>query len=233
MNFAVVVFPGSNADKDCYHVLKNVLNESVEYVWHQDTDLDKYDLVILPGGASYGDYLRAGAIARFSPVVDSLVNFADQGKLVLGIGNGFQVLSEARLLPGVLLKNKNLKFICDTTYLKVVQQDTAFTNNFKENEVVKMPIAHGYGNYFCDESTLKELKDNKQILFTYCDDNGEVSPEANLNGSLNNIAGIVNKNGNVFGMMPHPERHAEDILGGTDGLKVFTSMINRLEEVRV
>lgn len=228
MRFAVVVFPGSNCDADCYHVLKEVMGQDVEYVWHRDADLSRFDAVVLPGGFSYGDYLRAGAIARFSPVMNAVVEFANRGGLVIGICNGFQILLEAGLLPGAMIKNESLKFICDTAYLKVNRVDTPFTSQYNLNQVVRVPIAHGEGNYFCDEKTLAELKENNQIVFTYCNAEGEESADYNPNGSVANIAGIINKEGNVLGMMPHPERCSESVLGGTDGQKVFAAMISWL-----
>lgn len=232
MSFAVVVFPGSNCDADCYHVLKEVMNQDVEYVWHRDADLKRFEAVVLPGGFSYGDYLRAGAIARFSPVMNAVVDFANRGGLVIGICNGFQILLEAGLLPGAMVRNKSLKFICDTACLKVKRADTPFTREYSQDQVIRVPIAHGEGNYYCDENTLAELKQNRQIVFTYCNAQGEEAAEYNPNGSLANIAGIVNKEGNVLGMMPHPERCSEMILGGNDGKQVFASMLSWLKEVR-
>lgn len=217
MKFGIVVFPGSNCDRDCYNVPANVLGQEAVYLWHKEATLKGVDCIILPGGFSYGDYLRCGSIARQSPIMKSVVEFADRGGLVIGICNGFQILTEAGLLPGVLMRNESLKFICKTVQLKVSNARTAFTKRYKEGEVVDMPIAHGDGNYFCDETTLKRLKANNQIVFTYY---GE-----NPNGSLEGIAGIINERGNILGMMPHPERVSEDILGGTDGLRVFESII--------
>lgn len=231
MKFAVVIFPGTSGEGDIYHVLKNVLGKSVDYLWHAETDLNGYDVIILPAGTSYGDYIRAGAIARFSPIMESVGNFAKGGGLVLGIGNGFQILLEANLLPGALLKNKNLKFICKESYLRVENTETPFTHHFAANEIVSMPIAHNFGNYFCDEATLAELITNQQIVFTYKNLGGQVSPATKYSISLANIAGIINKEGNILGMMPHPERSSEEILGGTDGLRLFTSIINKLEGV--
>lgn len=226
MNFAVVVFPGSNCDADCFHVIKDVLGENVEYVWHGDKSFTKkYDCVILPGGFSYGDYLRTGAIAKFSPIMDEVINFANNGGLVLGICNGFQILTETGLLPGALVRNKDLKFICKDSYLKVENNQSNFTNLYEENEVVKVPVAHGEGNYICSDETLKELKENKQIIFRYSLEDGDVSEKANFNGSIENIAGIINKEGNILGMMPHPERCAEDILGNDAGKKLFVSIV--------
>ncbi|MGI5911876.1 MAG: phosphoribosylformylglycinamidine synthase subunit PurQ [Syntrophomonadaceae bacterium] len=232
MKFAVIVFPGSNCDADCYHVIKNVLNQEVDYVWHKQENLSSYDAVILPGGFSYGDYLRTGAIARFSPIMSALVDFARQGGLVIGICNGFQILLEAGLLPGAMLRNKSLRFVCETVYLQVHSSKTPFTNQLQEGQLIRVPMAHGEGNYFCDSPTLEDLKRNNQIVFTYSGPNGEASEEYNPNGSQANIAGIINREGNVLGMMPHPERCAEDVLGGTDGYHIFASMINWLKEVK-
>lgn len=226
MNFGVVVFPGSNCDADCYHVIKEVFREPVEYVWHQESSLKGLDCVILPGGFSYGDYLRAGAIARFSPVMTAVAEFARQGGLVLGICNGFQILLEAGLLPGAMRRNQSLQFRCQYTYLRVENVKTPFTNQFSHGQVVRIPIAHGEGNYFADAATLAEIKKGNQVVFRYCTAEGKILPEANPNGSLENIAGVVNAAGNVLGMMPHPERCAETILGGTDGYLVFASVIH-------
>jgi len=226
MNFGVVVFPGSNCDADCYHVLKEVFREPVEYVWHQESSLKGLDCVILPGGFSYGDYLRAGAIARFSPVMAAVTEFARQGGLVLGICNGFQILLEAGLLPGAMRRNQSLQFRCHYTYLRVENTDTPFTNQFSPGQVVRIPIAHGEGNYFADAPVLAEIRKSGQAVFRYCTPQGEVLPAANPNGSLENIAGIINAAGNVLGMMPHPERCAEAILGSTDGYLVFASLIH-------
>ncbi|KUG03667.1 phosphoribosylformylglycinamidine synthase, glutamine amidotransferase subunit [hydrocarbon metagenome] len=231
MKFGVVVFPGSNCDADCYHVIKDVIDQEVEYIWHKENTVAGFDALILPGGFSYGDYLRTGSIARFSPVMPAVIDFAARGGLVIGICNGFQILLEAGLLPGAMLRNHSLKFICKPIFLKVNRNDTPFTNRLKVDEVLKIPVAHGEGNYFCDSDTLQNLKDNGQIIFTYCGENGQDSPEFNPNGSLANIAGICNLKGNVLGMMPHPERCSEQILGGRDGFGIFDSMINWLEEV--
>lgn len=232
MKFAVIVFPGSNCDADCYHVVKNVMQQPVDYVWHKENQLKDYDALILPGGFSYGDYLRTGAIAHFSPIMAAVTDFAHRGGLVIGICNGFQILLEAGLLPGAMLRNKNLRFICNTVNLKVKRSDTPFTNLFQENELLTMPVAHGEGNYFCDSQTLEDLKRNRQIVFTYSSLQGEESEEYNPNGSRANIAGIINREGNVMGMMPHPERCAEEVLGGSDGFRLFASMIDRLKEIR-
>ena len=225
MKFAVLVFPGSNCDIDMYHAIKDELGEEVEYVWHTETSLEGFDGALVPGGFSYGDYLRCGAMANQSNVMKALKEFAAAGKPVLGVCNGFQILTEAGLLPGALLRNKNLKFMCRTVQLKVQNNDTLFTNNYESGEVINIPIAHGEGNYYCDEETLAELKENNQIVFTY---EGE-----NPNGSLEDIAGIVNKEGNVLGMMPHPERAANEIVGGADGLKLFKSIVKQWREQHV
>ncbi|MBO8137168.1 MAG: phosphoribosylformylglycinamidine synthase subunit PurQ [Desulfotomaculum sp.] len=225
MKFGVIVFPGSNCDADCLHAVKAVLDQPVEYIWHKSNSVDGFDCIILPGGFSYGDYLRAGAIARFSPVMEAVINYAQKGGWVLGICNGFQVLLEAGLLPGAMRRNNNLQFICQDTYLKVENCSTPFTALCHPGEVLKIPVAHGEGNYYCDEKTLKELKQNNQIVFRYCDEMGKVTGEANPNGSINNIAGICNRHGNVLGMMPHPERCAEEILGSSDGAVLFKSIL--------
>lgn len=217
MKFAVVQFPGSNCDVDLYHALKDVVGEEAEYVPHTTESLEGYDGVYLPGGFSYGDYLRSGAISRFAPVMKEVERFAKEGKPVFGTCNGFQVLVEAGLLPGALQRNKHLHFICKTSPLKVENNQTAFTSEYEEGEVLQIPVAHGEGNYYCDEETLEELKANNQIVFTY---SGE-----NPNGSIEDIAGIVNKEGNVCGMMPHPERAVEKLLGSDDGLRFFQSMV--------
>lgn len=225
MKFAVIVFPGSNCDLDMYHAIKDELGEEVEYVWHDETDLSGFDGVLLPGGFSYGDYLRCGAISRFSNVMSEVVKAAEAGKPVLGVCNGFQVLTEAGLLPGALLRNKNLKFMCRTVGLKVVNNETQFTTEYEKDEVIQIPIAHGEGNYYCDEETLASLKANNQIVFTYATENP--------NGSIKDIAGIVNEKGNVLGMMPHPERAANDIMGGSDGLALFKSIVKQWRETHV
>ncbi len=231
MKFAVVVFPGSNCDADCYHVIKEVLGQEVDYVWHKETSVEGYDALILPGGFSYGDYLRTGAIARFSPIMPAVMDFAHQGGLIIGICNGFQILLEAGLLPGAMLRNRSLKFICDKVCLKVKRTDTPFTSMFKPDETISIPIAHGEGNYFCDTDTLLELQREQRIIFTYCSSTGEEDVAFNPNGSVANIAGITNKQGNVLGMMPHPERCSEQILGSTDGYKIFASMLKSWQEV--
>lgn len=222
MKFAVLVFPGSNCDIDMYHAIKDELGEEVEYVWHTATSLEGFDGALVPGGFSYGDYLRCGAMANQSNIMTALKEFAGQGKPVLGVCNGFQILTEAGLLPGALIRNKNLKFMCRTVQLKVENNNSLFTNQYGAGEVINIPIAHGEGNYYCDEETLEELKANNQIAFTY---EGE-----NPNGSLADIAGIINKEGNVLGMMPHPERAANEIVGGADGLKLFKSIVKQWRE---
>lgn len=230
MKFGVVVFPGSNCDADCYHVVKEVINKDVDYIWHQSEKLEKnYDCIILPGGFSYGDYLRTGSIARFSPVMEQVIEFAQKGGLVLGICNGFQILTEAGLLPGALVRNKDLKFICKEVYLKVENNKTPFTNDYVPGQVISIPVAHGEGCYVCDEETLKELRANNQIVFRYSTLEGEIEEACNPNGSTDNIAGVINKGGNVLGMMPHPERCAEDVLGNDLGKNIFTSVVKWLE----
>ena len=218
MKFGVIVFPGSNCDQDCFDAVRNVLKQPVEYIWHGETKLSHLDCIILPGGFSYGDYLRCGAIARFSPVMDAVKKFAQRGGRVIGICNGFQILTEAGLLPGALVRNKNLHFICKHTRIRTENNRTPFTKLIKKGQILHIPIAHGEGNYTCDPKTLAQLKRNKQIVFTYY---GE-----NPNGSTANIAGICNRRRNVLGMMPHPERAAEDILGSSDGLQIFRSILS-------
>lgn len=227
MKFGVVVFPGSNCDYDTYYLLKFVLGVETTFLFHKEHSLQNCDVVILPGGFSYGDYLRTGAIAKFSPIMREVIKFADNGGIVIGICNGFQILCESDLLPGVLSKNNSLKFECYNQSLKVVNNNTIFTRKYSKDEVISMPIAHGEGNYIIDEDGLKSLYDNEQIILKYCDDFGNVTQEANPNGSIDNIAGICNKEKNVFGLMPHPERCGEPILGNTDGLKIFESILNK------
>ncbi len=226
--FGIVVFPGSWSDGDCHHALGNVLQQDARYLWHKETSFSNVDCIILPGGFSYGDYLRPGAIARLSPVMAAVARFANNGGLVLGICNGFQMLCEAGLLPGVLMRNNHLEFRCQWTNLLVEQADTPFTNACTEGQVLHVPISHGEGSYYADDETLDTLESNGQVLFRYCTPEGKVTPESNPNGSLNNIAGITNKNGNVLGMMPHPERCCEEIMGGIDGLSIFGSIIQSL-----
>lgn len=216
MNFGIVVFPGTNCDRDCYYVIKDILNQPVRFIWHRESDLKGIDCVVLPGGFSYGDYLRAGAIARFSPIMSSVREFADKGGLVIGICNGFQILTEAGLLPGALGRNRSLRFICKYVDLIVERNDTPFTSEFERGEIVRMPIAHNEGNYYIDDLSKVE----KQVVLRYY---GE-----NPNGALDNIAGIVNEKGNIFGLMPHPERCSEKILGSEDGIRIFKSIVRSL-----
>ncbi len=230
MRFGVIIFPGSNCDMDCYHVAKEVVGQDAEYVWHEETDLSGIDCIILPGGFSYGDYLRAGAIARFSPVMRAVAEEAEKGKLVIGICNGFQILLESGLLPGAMAKNRGLRFICRFVNLRVENVNTPFTHLFREGEVVRIPIAHYEGCYFAPPEMLEEIERNRQVVFRYCDEDGNVTDEANPNGSVNNIAGIVNRRGNVLGMMPHPERASEEILGSTDGRKIFEAIVASVRE---
>jgi phosphoribosylformylglycinamidine synthase len=229
MRFGIVVFPGTNCDRDCWHVVKRVLNCDAEFVWHEERDVSRFDCIILPGGFSYGDYLRVGAVARFSPVMESVRDFAEKGGLVIGICNGFQILVEAGLLPGALVRNKTTHFICKFVNLRVENADTPFTNQCKVGQVLRIPIAHNDGRFFCDKETLKRLERNGQIVFRYCTPEGEVTEEANPNGSIENIAGIVNERGNVLGMMPHPERASENLLGSEDGLLIWRSILSTLE----
>ncbi len=224
MKFGVIVFPGSNCDHDAYHVISKHVGQPVDFVWHRDTDLSSYDAVIIPGGFSYGDYLRAGALARFSPVMTSVKRFAESGRLVLGICNGFQILCEAGLLPGALIRNRDLHFICEHVFVRVENSNTPFTNELEQGSVLRLPIAHAEGNYVCDEDTLKMLKEEKRIIFRYCNEAGEVTDDANPNGSRDNIAGICNRGRNVLGLMPHPERACEDLLGSSDGRDIFRSL---------
>ena len=224
MKFAVIVFPGSNCDVDMYHAIKDELGEEVEYVWHDKTDLSGFDGILLPGGFSYGDYLRTGAIAGYSNIMKEVVKAAEAGKPILGVCNGFQILLEVGLLPGAMKRNENLKFMCRPVNLKVANNETMFTSEYEQNEIISVPIAHGEGNYYCDDETLKTLKENKQIAFTY---------ETNPNGSLVDIAGITNERGNVLGMMPHPERAVDELLGSADGLKLFKSIVRNWRESHV
>ncbi|MEK6599699.1 MAG: phosphoribosylformylglycinamidine synthase subunit PurQ, partial [Deltaproteobacteria bacterium] len=217
MRFGIIVFPGSNCDHDCYHAAKHVMGQEAEYIWHKDTSLKGFDCIVLPGGFSYGDYLRTGAIARFSPVMTEVIHFANKGGRVIGICNGFQILTESGLLPGVLMRNRSLKFICRNVYVRVENNQTMFTNAYQKNQILNIPIAHADGNYFADKDTIKRLEDNNQIIFRYSTQGGRITEDVNPNGSVNNIAAIINEKGNVFGAMPHPERVCESILGGEDG----------------
>ena len=228
MNFAVLQFPGSNGDQDCVHVLSNVTGHSARLLWHKDHSLGDADAIVVPGGFSYGDYLRTGAIARFSPVMQAVRAFAAQGGLVLGICNGFQILCEAGLLPGALVRNRSLQFRCESVFLQTANYQTSFTNKIAKRKLLRIPIAHGEGCYYADEATLARLKSRRQILWRYVNARGEVTPEANPNGSLDNIAGVCNEAGNVAGLMPHPERASELILGSDDGRWIFESMIETL-----
>jgi phosphoribosylformylglycinamidine synthase len=229
MKFGVVIFPGSNCDYDTFYVLKDVLKQESVLLWHKEHSLKNVDCVILPGGFSYGDYLRSGAIAKFSPLMQEVKEFALKGGLVLGICNGFQVLLELGLLPGAMLRNKNLKFLCQHVRLRVENSKTPFTNKAKKGQLLKIPIAHYDGNYFAPPQTLQELKRNGQVVFRYCDAKGKLSEEANVNGSVESIAGLMNTEGNVMGMMPHPERASELILGSEDGRFIFKSVIDYLK----
>ena len=225
MRFGVIVFPGTWSDVDCFTVVDEVLKQPVEYVWHKETDLSGFDCLILPGGFSYGDYLRSGAIARFSPVMKSVERFAKSGGLVFGICNGFQILCESGLLPGILRKSGRLGFRCQWTHLRVENVSTPISNNAEKEQIIKVPISHGEGNYFADTETLQLIEENEQVLFRYCGPDGDMTPDTNPNGSLNNIAGIMNSEGNVMGMMPHPERCCDPLLGGVDGELIFRSLL--------
>jgi phosphoribosylformylglycinamidine synthase len=226
MKFGVVIFPGSNCDEDIIHVLEKVMGQEVVRLWHKDHDLQGAEFIILPGGFSFGDYLRSGAIARFSPIMQQVIQFANNGGYVLGICNGFQILTEAGLLPGALLHNANRKFICHNIHMKAQTSNSLITAQINPERALKIPVAHGEGNYFADAELLQSLKDNDQILFRYCDESGNITPDANPNGSLENIAGITNKDRNVFGFMPHPERAADTILANEDGLAIFESILS-------
>ena len=228
MKIGVVVFPGSNCDHDAYHVISKVIGQPVEFIWHRNPSVGDCDAIILPGGFSYGDYLRTGAIARFSPVMTAVKEFAGRGGIVMGICNGFQILCEAGLLPGALMRNRNLKFVCEHINMRVETTDTPFTSLCQRGQVISVPIAHGDGNYFCDAETLAELKRENRIVFRYSDANGAITDEANPNGSLENIAGIINREGNVLGLIPHPERASEEILKSSDGRIIFSSLADTL-----
>ena len=228
MKFGVVIFPGSNCDKDIIFAIQNTIGQQVVELWHKDQDLQNCDVIFLPGGFSYGDYLRSGAIATFSPIMKEVINFAENGGYLIGICNGFQILTESGLLPGALLHNTNNKFICKNVYLKVNNHNSLITNQYN-GQAIKIPIAHGEGRFFADDITLEELEKNNQIIFKYCDKNGNISDDSNPNGSLANIAGICNKNKNVFGMMPHPERAADTLLGNVDGVNLFKSILNYIK----
>lgn len=225
----VIVFPGSNCDHDAYHAMKHVMNVETEFLWHKDTDLSGIDLLIVPGGFSYGDYLRSGAIARFSPVMNAVQEYVKEGRPVLGICNGFQILLEAGLLPGAMLHNEKLRFVCKNVHIRVDSTRSQFTAGLTKGDVLKIPVSHGEGNYFIDKDGLKSLEENDQIAFRYSTETGEIKEEANFNGSVSSIAGITNIKGNVLGMMPHPERAMEPILGNTDGITFFNSVFNELQ----
>lgn len=225
LHFGIVVFPGTNCDTDAWHALHDGMGAPVDYIWHEATDLTGFDCVILPGGFSYGDYLRTGAVARFSPVMKAVTEFASKGGLVLGICNGFQILLEAGLLPGAMMRNLGQTFVCKYIHLRTETVDTPYTRAMQKGSVLRIPVAHGEGNYYCDEAALDELKRNDQIVFRYCTPDGEITPEASPNGALDNIAGICNRERNVMGMMPHPERCTDPLLGSADGRLVWDSLL--------
>lgn len=229
MKFGVVIFPGSNCDQDMIHVLRNIMGQEVVELWHKDRDLKGVDMVVLPGGFSYGDYLRSGAIARFSPIMEEVVKFAGKGGYVFGVCNGFQILCEAGLVPGALLHNNERKFICKNVYIKAQNNETLVTNAVPANKALQIPIAHGEGKFYADEATLKKMNANGQIIFRYCDVDGNITPESNPNGATENIAGVCNEGKNVFGMMPHPERAADTTLSNTDGRFLFESILALVE----
>ena len=228
MKFGVLVFPGSNCDQDTYHVVSDVIGQPVTFLWHESSELQNCDAILIPGGFAYGDYLRTGAIAHFAPIMQAVKKFAASGGLVLGICNGFQILAESGLLPGALMRNAGLKYICKQVYLRTETLDSPFTNQLREGEVLKIPIGHMEGNYFCDDATLQQLETKRRIAFRYATTAGEITPEANPNGSLGNIAGILSEGRNVLGMMPHPDRSSESMLGSADGLRIFQSMVASL-----
>lgn len=228
MKFGVIVFPGSNCDRDVAYVTLGLLNLPTRMVWHEETDIADLDVVVIPGGFSYGDYLRCGAIAQFSPVMGKVVEHVKQGKFVLGICNGFQVLTEMGLLPGALVRNRDLHFICDRSFVKVEHTNLPWTSAYSPGQVITLPIAHGEGNYYADADTLKSLEDHNQVLFRYCTATGKINHTANPNGSVNNIAGICDRTGKILGMMPHPERAADPLLGGTDGMKLFEGLLHTM-----
>ncbi len=227
--FGILVYPGTNCDQDAGYVLESVLGQEVRYIFHKESDLSGIDCVVLPGGFSYGDYLRTGAIARFSPIMEAVKDFAQRGGIVIGICNGFQILCESGLLPGAFLQNSVSEFRCQWVHIRAENNQTLFTNGFAKREVLKIPIAHGEGNYYCDDKTLTKLKRNRQVVFRYCDERGRTSKSANPNGSIFNIAGVVNEAGNVLGMMPHPERASEEVLGGNNGRRIWEFLLRSLE----
>ncbi len=230
VKFGVVVFPGSNCDHDAYNVTKHVMSEHCRFIWHKEASIGDVDVIILPGGFSYGDYLRCGAVARFSPIMQDVIQFAREGGIVVGICNGFQVLCESGLLPGALLRNQTLKFECKPVRLLVENNQTRFSSQYKKGDIITIPIAHGDGNYYAEKDVIEMLENDNRVVFRYCDANGEATPESNPNGSINNIAGIINEAGNVFGMMPHPERASEPLLGMNDGRKFFESIIEYVRQ---
>ena len=232
MKFAVIQFPGSNCDQDCIAAINGLEGLQAEYVWHKETSLDDFDAIVLPGGFAYGDYLRCGAIARFSPIMRAVVSDSRAGKLVLGTCNGFQVLCEAGLLPGALVRNRSLRFVCDMVTMRVEVDDSPFTHGCKKGALLRMPVAHGEGCFFADPETLRELNANRQVILRYSDRDGRIVPEANPNGSIENIAGICNREGNVFGLMPHPDRASDERLGSADGAKIFGSMMQTIRASR-
>lgn len=231
MKFGVVVFPGSNCDHDAYHVLSKHVGQPVDFIWHKETDLSGFDALVIPGGFSYGDYLRAGALARFSPVMTAVKDFAARGKFVFGICNGFQILCEAGLLPGALMRNADLHFVCRHVGIRVENANTPYTSELETGRVLSIPLAHADGNYTCDPETLNSLEENGQIVFRYCEPDGEITDNANPNGALSNIAGICNLDRNVLGMMPHPERACEEMLGSNDGRDIFRSLTKAITAV--
>jgi phosphoribosylformylglycinamidine synthase subunit PurQ / glutaminase len=233
MKFAVIQFPGSNCDQDCVAGINSIEGLQADYVWHKETSLRDYDAIVLPGGFAYGDYLRCGAIARFSPIMKAVISDARSGKLVLATCNGFQVLCEAGLLPGALVRNRSLRFVCDLVTLRVEVPDSAFTHGCAEGTLLLMPVAHGEGCYFADEETLRELNENRRVIMRYADNAGRTVPEANPNGSIENIAGICNREGNVFGLMPHPDRACDERLGSADGAKIFRSMMQTIKAAQI
>jgi phosphoribosylformylglycinamidine synthase I len=233
MKFAVIQFPGSNCDQDCVSSINGIDGLRANFVWHKETSLREYDAIVLPGGFAYGDYLRCGAIARFSPIMRAVLSDARAGKLVLGTCNGFQILCEAGLLPGALVRNQSLRFVCEMVTTRVEVPDSAFTHGCSEGTLLRLPVAHGEGRFFADAGTLLRLNENRQVILRYADGNGRIVPEANPNGSLENIAGICNREGNIFGLMPHPDRAADERLGSADGVKIFRSMVETIAARRV
>ena len=232
MKFAVIQFPGSNCDQDCVAAINGIGGLEAEYVWHKETSLDEFDAIVIPGGFAYGDYLRCGAIARFSPIMQAVMNDARDGKLVLGTCNGFQILCEAGLLPGALVRNRSLRFVCDLVTLRVEVADSAFTRGCPQGSLMRLPLAHGEGCYFAEPATITELNQNRQVILRYADKQGRITPEANPNGSLENIAGLCNREGNVFGLMPHPDRASDVRLGSDHGAKIFRSMMQTINATR-